>query len=246
NGLGTDLSMWEPQVTELSREFRVLRYDTRGHGASATSTGPFGIEHLGRDVLALLDHVGAHHAHFCGLSMGGMIGMWLGIHAPQRLQKLVLAHTAAWIGPQTMWNDRIEVVRAHGMSAISGAAIVRWFTPEFIVRAPGIVAALKASMERTPVDGYIGCCAAIRDADFRNDVARIATPTLVISGTSDIATPPADGRFLASRIGGAESVEFDAAHLSNVELPQDFTAALLRYLGLARASPSMQRTASVS
>lgn len=243
NGLGTELSMWELQIPALVREFRVLRYDARGHGASAASTGTFTIEHLGRDVLALLDHVGARHAYFCGLSMGGMIGMWLGIRAPQRLQRLVLAHTAARIGPPAMWNERIDVVRTQGMTPIAEAAIARWFTAAFIAREPETVGAMKAAMERTSPDGYVGCCAAIRDADFRDDLTRITTPTLVVSGAYDIATPPADGRFLAQHIAGAQSVEFEAAHLSNVELPREFAVALLEFFRPARAITRMQRTA---
>jgi 3-oxoadipate enol-lactonase len=236
NGLGTELSMWDPQIPALAREFRVLRYDTRGHGASATPAAPFSIGLLGRDVLALLDRVGAARAHFCGLSMGGLIGMWLGIHAPQRLHRLVLAHTAARIGSPAMWDERIDVVRARGAAAISDAALVRWFTPGFIRREPGTMDAVKAALERKSAAGYAGCCAAIRDADFREEVARIAVPTLVISGTHDLATPPADAAFLAQRIAGARSVEIDAAHLSNIERPQEFTAALRAFLGAGSAS----------
>ena len=241
NGLGTDLSMWDPQIPALAREFRVLRYDTRGHGASAAPAAPFSIEHLGRDVLALLDRVGAPSAHFCGLSMGGMIGQWLGIHVPQRLQRLVLAHTAACIGSPAMWNERIDVVRAKGMTAISDAALARWFTPGFIAREPGTASAVKAVLARTSAAGYAGCCAAIRDADFREDVARIEVPTLVISGTRDVATPVADGRFLAQRIAGARLVEIDAGHLSNMESPQEFTAALLAFFRPADATARTRR-----
>lgn len=235
NGLGTELSMWDPQIPALSREFRVLRYDTRGHGASSTPAEPFSIEHLGRDVLALIDNVDVARVHFCGLSLGGMIGMWLGIHAPHRLHRLVLANTAARIGSPAMWNERIETVRASGMKAISDAAVARWFTPDFIASQPGAVSEVKAAFERTSAEGYVRCCAAIRDTDHREAIARIQAQTLVINGARDIATPPADGRFLAQHIAGAQSVEFDSAHLSNIESSREFNEALLSFF-LSRAS----------
>src|SRR5258705_5639542 len=147
NGLGTELSMWDAQIPVLARTFRVMRYDARGHGASSTPSQPFSIEHLGRDVLALLDRVCVARAHFCGLSMGGMIGMWLGINAPDRLNSLVLANTAAHIGPRTMWNERIDIVNAKGMKAISNTAVARWFTADFIARQPDTAAVVRAAME---------------------------------------------------------------------------------------------------
>lgn len=229
NGLGTDLSMWDPQIPALSREFRVLRYDTRGHGASSAPAESFSIEHLGRDVLALIDKAGVARVHFCGLSLGGMIGMWLGIHAPHRLQSLVLANTAARIGSPTMWNERIETVRSAGMKAISDAAVARWFTPDFIASHGDTVSEVKAAMERTSAEGYIRCCAAIRDTDHREAISRIPVPTLVVTGARDIATPPADGRFLAQHIAGSQSVEFDSAHLSNIESSREFNEALLSF-----------------
>jgi 3-oxoadipate enol-lactonase len=241
NGLGLDLTMWDPQVPALAREYRVLRYDTRGHGASSTPAAPFGIEDLGRDVLALFDHLAVARAHFCGFSMGGLIAVWLGIHAPDRLNKLVLAHTAARIGPQAMWNERIAIVEAQGMQAISDAAMRRWFTPAFIGAHPGVVGALRATMEANSAQGYVQCCAAVRDADFQDQLARIHMPTLVLSGAQDAATTPADARFLAARIAGSEAVEIDAAHLSNLERPQEFTAALRAFLGAQESSMAPRR-----
>lgn len=231
NGLGLDLTMWDPQMPALTRAFRVLRYDTRGHGASSTPDEPCTIEQHGRDALALLDEVGAARTHFCGFSMGGIIAVWLGIHAAHRLDKLVLAHTAARIGPVSMWNERIAVVQASGMSAISGAAMERWFTPGFLAREPATVEALKRVFERNDAEGYVQCCAAIRDADFREAIREIAVPTLVISGSRDVATTPADARFLAERIPGARLVEIDGAHLSNFERPAEFTRVLVDFLG---------------
>ncbi len=230
NSLGTDLAMWDPQVAALARTFRVVRYDTRGHGASTATPGPYSIERLGGDVVGLLDALDIERAHFCGLSLGGITGMWLGIHAPKRLRRLVLANTAARIGPPDNWNARIEKVRAGGMGAISQTVVERWFTKEFIAGDPDAVAAMRLMMERTPAEGYIACCAAVRDMDQREGISAIRAPTLVIAGTHDVATPAMDGRFLAEHIDAAEYVELDAAHLSNIEDAAAFTAALLAFL----------------
>ena len=230
NSLGTDLAMWDPQVAALARTFRVVRYDTRGHGSSTVSPGPYTIERLGRDVVGLLDGLGIKRAHFCGLSLGGITGMWLGIHVPERVQRLVLANTAARIGPPDNWNARIDKVRTGGMGAIAQAVMERWFTPAYIARHPDRIATMRQIMERTPADGYTACCAAIRDMDLRDAVAAIDAPTLVITGTHDIATPATDGRLLADHIEGATYIELDAAHLSNVEAAPEFTAALLAFL----------------
>ena len=230
NSLGTDLAMWEPQVPALARAFRVVRYDTRGHGMSTATTGPYDVERLGRDVVGVLDGLGIARAHFCGLSLGGITGMWLGVHAPDRLQRLVLANTAARIGPPENWNARIEKVRAGGIAAISQAVLERWFTPAFASAHPDTIGAMRQMMERQPADGYIACCTAVRDMDQRDAIAAIGAPTLVIAGTHDIATPAADGRFLADRIQGAAYTELDAAHISNIEASPAFTSALLAFL----------------
>ena len=230
NSLGADFAMWDPQVPALARAYRVLRYDTRGQGGSTVSPGPYSIERLGRDVIGLLDDSGIDRVHFCGLSMGGMTGMWLGTHAPERLNKLVLANTAARIGPPEQWNARIEKVREGGMAAIAEAVLARWFTPSFHAAQPHAVAAMRAMLERSPSDGYAACCAAVRDADQREPIVRIGATTLVISGTHDAATPPCDGRFLAQQIAGARYVELPAAHIANVEAAPLFTDALLSFL----------------
>ncbi len=230
NSLGTDLGMWAPQMGALMQRFRVLRYDTRGHGKSTVTPGPYAIEGLGRDVLALADHLRIDRFDFCGLSMGGMTGMWLGIHAPLRLRRLVLANTAAQIAPPELWNARIEKVATSGMASISEAVLARWFTTGFLARDKTAVAAMKGMIEATPAAGYIACCAAVRDMDLRADVARIIAPTLVIAGTQDLATPPADGAYLAAQIAGARMLELDAGHLSNIEQAPAFTAAVLAHL----------------
>jgi 3-oxoadipate enol-lactonase len=230
NSLGTDLDMWEAQIAALTAHWRVLRYDTRGHGQSSVPPGPYMIAQLGRDVVALLDHLGLDRVGFAGVSMGGMTGMWLGVHEPARVGKLTLANTAARIAPPDLWDARIEKVTAGGMEVISDAVLGRWFTPAFAAREPATIATMKAMMERTPAAGYVACCAAIRDMDQREAVAAIAAPTLVIAGTHDAATPPADGRYLAATIRDARYVELPAAHLSNIETASAFTAALVDFL----------------
>ena len=230
NSLGTDLAMWNPQIDALRRTFRVVRYDTRGHGTSTVTPGPYAVERLGRDVVGVLDGLGVGRAHFCGLSLGGITGMWLGIHAPDRLRRLVLANTAARIGPPDNWNARIDKVKTGGMAAISSAVLDRWFTPAFMAAHPAKMAAMRKMMESTPAEGYVACCAAVRDMDQRDAIAAIRAPTLVIAGTQDVATPAADGRFLANQIKGAKYVELDAAHISNIEAAPAFTDALLAFL----------------
>lgn len=230
NSLGTSLAMWAPQMPALLQRFRVLRHDCRGHGKSDVSAGPYSIAQLGGDVLALMDQLGIQRAHFCGLSMGGMIGMWLGTHHGQRIDRLVLCNTAAKIGTPELWNARIDKVRAEGMDAITGGVIDRWFTPGFQQRAPEQVEIVRGMLLATDPEGYAANCAAVRDMDQRSEIAAIGVPTLVISGSHDLATPPADGRAAADTIPGARYVELDAAHLSNWEQPQQFTTALVDFL----------------
>ena len=240
HGLGLALGMWDAQVPALAERFRVLRYDTRGHGASSLPIGPSTLDDLGHDVVELLDYLHIERAHFCGLSLGGMTGMWLAIHAPQRVASLVLANTAAHVGTREMWDARIATVNARGMSTVSDAAIERWFTPAFVARSPRTVAALKAMFERTPANGYVSCCAANRNADLRNAVARIRAPTLVITGRHDVATPPAQGEWLARQIAGARCVELPTAHLSNLEKPDAFSALVADHVANAIAASRAQ------
>ena len=230
HSLGADLSMWDPQVAALEKRLRVLRYDTRGHGGTTLARGPYSLEDLARDVLRLLDTLDVARAHFCGLSMGGMIGMWLGAHAAPRIDRLVLCNTGARIGTAEAWNARIQSVREGGMSVVAASVIERWFTPEFQSTSPEVVAAARTLLENTPPEGYAAACAALRDADERSDLAAIAAPTLVIAGSRDPATPPAEGRALASGIPGARYVELAASHLSNLEAEAAFTAELLGFL----------------
>ena len=230
NSLGTNFSMWDPQVPELEKQFRVLRSDTRGEGLTSATPGPYTIEQLARDVLGLMDVLRIERAYFCGLSMGGMIGMWLGLNAPNRFDKLVLCNTAPKIGTPETWQARIDAIRRGGMAAVAESVCERWFTPAFRARSPEVVAPIRTMIESMPPKGYIANCEAVRDFDVREQIAQIRTPTLVISGTHDPATPPRDGQFIAERIAGARYVELDTSHLSNIAAPAEFTAALTDFL----------------
>jgi 3-oxoadipate enol-lactonase len=230
NSLGADFSMWDPQISEFSKSFRVLRSDTRGHGKSSVPPGPYSIEQLAKDVLALADALQLERFHFCGLSMGGQIGMWLAANAPQRLDKLVLSSTAAKIGTHEMWNARIATVRKEGMKDVAAAAIERWFTPAFRAKNPPVVEEIHKILQATSPEGYAACCAGLRDFDFREQLNKIRTPTLVISGTHDPATTPADGQFLANQIAGASYLELNGAHLSNIEDADRFTREVVTFL----------------
>lgn len=232
NSLGTNYSMWDPQAQELRKTFRILRYDTRGHGESAVPSGPYTIEQLGNDFLGLLDELHLGPVHFCGLSMSGMIGMWLGIHAPSRLNKLVLCNTGAKIGTEESWRSRIEAVQKDGMKSIAAGVMERWFTPAFRAKEPATVARIQKILEGTDPEGYTACCAAVRDYDCREQLQKISAQTLVITGARDPATPPADGRFVAGRVRGAKYLELDAAHLSNMEDGARFTGELAAFLSL--------------
>jgi 3-oxoadipate enol-lactonase len=230
NSLGTDLSMWDLQAPAFARQFRVLRYDSYGHGASAFATGGFRIDKLGQDVVRLLDHLGIATISFCGLSVGGLVGQWMGLNAAKRVGKLVLCNTAAQIGTADGWNARIDAVNKGGIPSISTGILERWFTAPFHEREPGAVDRFRQILEATSAESYVATCAAIRDADLRAAVSKIRAETLVISGTQDKATPPEGGRFLNERIAGSKYVELDTAHLSNVEMPQRFSEEVLTFL----------------
>jgi len=229
NSLGARVDMWLPQLGAFTRHFRVLRYDSRGHGQSAAPPGPYGMEQLTFDVVGLLDALEIERTHFCGLSMGGMVGQVLALRAPERLNRLALCNTAALIGPPDLWDARVAAVAAGG-TAVLAAVLDRWFTPAFRQQFPDRVAPFAKMLRETNPRGYIACCRAIQDHDLRSTVAAIAVPTLVIAGTHDVATPPSEGRFLASAIPGAAYVELSVAHLSNVEAADAFTTAVLAFL----------------
>lgn len=230
HSLGADLGMWDPQMPGFTRPFRAIRYDVRGHGRSSVVAGPCSIDDLGRDVLGLLDALGLERVHFCGLSMGGMVGMWLGIHAPERIERLVLCNTAARMPAPEVWNQRIEAVRKSGMAGIAAGVLERWFTPAFRARRPEVVEAARRMLLATPAEGYLACCAAIRDQDQLAALSAVRAPTLVIAGSEDVSTPPAEGRAIAAAIPGARAVVLPTAHLSNLEAPDAFSTAVLQFL----------------
>ena len=230
HSLGIHHGLWDPQLPALGARFRLLLYDARGHGRSQVTPGPYTIERLGRDVVDLLDGLGIERAHFCGLSIGGAVGIWLALSAPGRIRRLILANTAARIGTAEMWNARIEAVRAGGVAAVAPMQMERWFTPAFRERAPEAVDRARQMLLAAPIEGYLGACAAVRDMDARDQVAGISVPTLVISGTHDATAPAADGQYLAERIPGARYLELPAAHLSNIEAADRFGAAVTEFL----------------
>lgn len=233
NSLGTNLHMWDEQVPGLTEHFQVLRYDTRGHGGSLVTPGPYNLAQLGRDVLALLDALGLEKVHFCGLSMGGQIGQWLGINAPDRIARLILCNTGAKIGSEQVWNPRIETVlreREAAMAGLGEASIARWFTPAFAKANPQAAKRITDMLAATSPEGYAANCAAVRDADFREQLGQISAPLLVISGAEDPVTTPADGEFISARVSRARHRQFHAAHLSNVEVGEPFTRAVIDFL----------------
>ncbi|MGI4813105.1 MAG: 3-oxoadipate enol-lactonase [Janthinobacterium lividum] len=230
NSLGTNLNLWSGQLATFSRRFRVLRYDTRGHGQSAVPAGPYTIAQLSGDVIGLMDQLGIERAHFCGISMGGLTGIALGARYAARIDRLVLCNTAALIGSAEIWTPRAERARREGMEVLAAPVLERWLTPAFREREPAALAALRATLVATSGDGYAANCEAIRDADLRDETAAIKAPTLVIAGTHDLAATPEQGLWLADHIAGARYLELDASHISNVEQADAFNRAVLAFL----------------
>jgi 3-oxoadipate enol-lactonase len=231
NSLGSTLAMWEPQMDEIAARFRVVRYDIRGHGGSPVPEGPYALADLGGDVIALLDRLGIERAHLCGVSLGGMTSMWLGIHAPERIDRLVLCCTSAKLGPPEMWSQRAALVRAEGTAAVADAGVTRWITPSFAARNPDFARRLRAMIAATPAEGYASACAAIEHMDLTDELASITAPTFVIAGAEDPSTPPDHGARIAARIPGARmAVVPDSAHLANLQQPDVVNALILRHL----------------
>jgi 3-oxoadipate enol-lactonase len=230
HSLGTTHELWDQQMPALQNSFRVIRYDLRGHGRSTASPGEFTIEQLGRDALAVLDAAGAQSAAVCGISIGGVTGIWLGQHASRRVSRLVLANTAARIGTSESWSERIRAVREGGMKEAADLAMPRWFTDDFREKRPDVAARFHAIASSCPLDSYLAACAALRDADLRRDLHRIMTPTLVVAGSKDPSTTVFDGAYLRDNIPKAEMEVLEAAHLSNVERPAEFSKLLTEFL----------------
>lgn len=231
HSISTDHAMWDLQVADLLPHFQVLRYDTRGHGASEVTSGEYSIEMLGKDVLALADGLGIPKFAFCGLSLGGAIGQWIAVHAPDRITHLVLANTSPQFVPRANWETRIATVLKGGMSAVVDVAMPRFFMPDTLGKQNPQVASTRSVFLGTNPVGYLGCCAALRDMNHGDILQQIKAPTLVIAGEHDVATPwIGHGERLAQEIPGAKAVHLTAAHLSNLERPHSFTAALLAFL----------------
>lgn len=231
HSIGTDHGMWQPQIDDFIQHFQVLRYDTRGHGASDAPACDYSVEQLGKDVLALADGLGIQEFAFCGLSLGGAIGQWLAVNAPQRIERLILANTGPRLGSPENWESRIRAVTEKGMSAIVDLAMQRFFSSETLQRRDPRMESIKSVFLGTNPAGYAGCCAALRDFDGNAQLEKIAAPTLVITGRRDVSTPWAGhGEILCQKISSAKSILLDAAHLSNLELPHSFTAVVAEFL----------------
>jgi len=231
NSLGSTPAMWDPQYPALAERLRVVRYDHRGHGESPVPPAPYELADLGADAIALLDRLGLDRVHWCGLSLGGMVGMWIAVNAPERIDRLVLCCTSAKLGPPEMWSDRAATVRAQGVDAIADAGLERWLTDGFREREPGTTAQVRAMLASTPAQGYAGCCGVIERMDLVDQLGAITAPTLVVVGAQDPATPPEHGERIAAAVRGAglEVVE-DCAHLAAVEQPETISQLLAGHL----------------
>jgi 3-oxoadipate enol-lactonase len=229
NSLGTSLSMWEPQLPALTQNFRVLRYDTHGHGQT-TKRGKITLAQLGEDVITLLDHLNIEKAHFCGISMGGLTGIWLARFAPERFLSVTVANTAAKIGEQSAWLSRARTVRQEGMDVVAAGSADRWFTHAFRQHQPEVVEQLVHQLAHSEAEGYAECCEALAAADLRAEVAAITAPMLVIAGESDPVTTVADADFLQQQIAGAQRAVLAASHLSNIEAADAFNQALVTFI----------------
>jgi 3-oxoadipate enol-lactonase len=223
--------MWDDPLPRLKEGFRVLRYDQRGHGRSPAPPGPYTIADLAGDALELLDRLGLERVSFCGVSLGGMTGMWLALNAPERLDRLALCCTSAYLPPRENWADRAATVRARGMEAVAEAALERWFTPALVERRPDAVERARRALLGVSAEGYAGCCEAIATHDLRAEVGSIRVPTLVLAAADDPATPPEHGRLIAEAVEGARLVVLERGrHLVAVEQPDEFARTVLAHL----------------
>jgi 3-oxoadipate enol-lactonase len=232
NSLGCALAMWEPQLPALAEHFRVLRYDQRGHGRSPVPAGPYSIDDFGRDVVELLDSLGLERVCFCGLSLGGAVGMWLGVHAPERLERLALCCTAARFATPEIWAERAAAVReAQSVEPLADAVMERWFTARFRTEHPERVAEVRKMLVETPAEGYAASCDALQVCDQRAALPQISVPTLVVAGAEDPATPPAQAEELVAAVPGSRlEVIPDTAHLANIEQAKSFNRTILDFL----------------
>jgi 3-oxoadipate enol-lactonase len=231
NSLGSTHRMWDAQLADLEQRFRVVRYDTRGHGGSPVPEGPYVIDDLADDLVALLDRLDIAKAHLVGLSLGGMTVMRVAIRNPERVQRLALLCTGAQLPPASAWTDRAATVRAQGSAAVAAAVVQRWFTPAHLDAHPDVRSGYEQMIAATPAEGYAACCEAIAELDLREQLSDITAPTLAIAGTDDPATPPATLEEIVARIPGSRLLTVpQAAHLANVEQPAIITPALIEHL----------------
>jgi 3-oxoadipate enol-lactonase len=230
NPMGTNLHFWDPQIPVLAEHFRVVRYDSRGHGGSVANQGPYSVEGLGRDALAIMDALGIEKIHWLGLSMGSVVGLWLLVHARERIGRAVLASAAAQIPGPDLWNSRIQSARNTGMNGVAMAAAERWFTKTFRDANTEKVEAVMEMVRATPLHGYLAALAAIRDMDMREAIRSVTNKVLVIAGRHDPSTPPGMGALVASSIEGAKFVTLEASHMSNIEDEANFTKAAVDFL----------------
>lgn len=237
NSIATTLHMWDGAIPALSAHYRVLRYDYRGHGESDAPAGDYSLDRLGHDVLELLDALGVPCAHFLGLSLGGFVGQWLAIHAPERIDRLILSNTASKLGEAAYFNERIAELRsAPDMAASARGFLANWFPARMLESPDAVVEAFRAMVETTPPQGLAGSFAAVRDADLRRTVALIARPTLVIAGSNDTVTNVAHGEQIAATVPGAKLLVLPTVHLPNIEQPAAYERAVLDFLSARQAA----------
>ncbi|UWU26087.1 3-oxoadipate enol-lactonase (plasmid) [Rhizobium sp. CB3060] len=230
NSLGTDLSMWDAQASDLAPHFRILRYDRRGHGNSSAPAAPYTLADLASDVLALLDAFDIAQTHFCGLSIGGLVGQWLAIHAGDRIGKLVLCATAAKIGTAEGWQARIDAVRQAGLGSLTAGTVERWFSPDLVASRPEFIQTmLKGFLATSPI-GYIGCCAALAEADLRLEIGRIDNPVLAVSAEGDEVCPPTDLAFIAGQVRLGRHMMLPGRHIVNAQDTCRFSTDMLDFL----------------
>jgi 3-oxoadipate enol-lactonase len=233
NSLGSTLEMWEPQIASLIERYTVLLYDNRGHGRSDVAPGPYTLERIASDAKELIADLDVGPVLWCGVSLGGMVGMWLGANAPQVLRRAVLANTSPRFPAPEIWDQRIQMIEAEGMEALAKVGVQRWLTPEFAAEHPDISARLQRMIAETPAAGYIATAHAIRDMDLRPALAKISVPVLVIAGSQDPATPCTMGEQISSGVKGARFALLEAAHLSNVEQPEEFNRLVRNFFDAA-------------
>lgn len=231
NSIATTLNMWDGQIQDLSQHFRVLRYDMRGHGASDVPAGAYSLDRLGRDVIEMLDALDINQVHFCGLSLGGFVGQWLGVYTPERIDRLILSNTSSYLGPAEQWDRLItSVLQSEDMSAIATMFLNNWFPRYMLEEKNPVIEPFRATLLAMQPQGLAGCYAVVRDTDLRRTIALIPNPTLVIGGQYDTVTLPSHSELIAATIPGSKLVMLPAVHLSNIEYPDDFLNAVFDFL----------------